>query len=352
MKKRKNEFEVVSFKDDEIILEEDKQKLKPFAIFFFRYGRLITMLIASISILTFIGAVTLTLSNLPQITPPSIDDPSGDGTDIDSNIIMEFKSGDNSIDNLSIPITKEYAENLFNNITNKEVTLPNILVDKILVNEDKILIFNNGSAVIIYKDKDPIYVYNKNNIKVENNKVTVIGESIKTVEKKELPDKTIIYEFENGKVLIKKEENYYLMNKEDIKYDQQGNIKDDNFNQDELKITDFSISNESTIQKLKYRVVIEETNDYTEYNRQRLLPQYIYYKLNINGKVKESKLLNTNIWNDEQIKNNTYILYEGELEASKVDNFTLGLWVDYETIPNSMQNKSFIGTIKVYAWEE
>lgn len=352
MKKRPNEFEVISFEDDEIILEEDRRKLKPFAWFFFRYGRLIAMLVASISILTFIGAVTLTLSNLPQITPPNIDDPGNSGSN-NANIILEFKNGDNNIDDLLTPVTKEYAENLFNSIVNKETTFANKVLEVITVKEDKILIFNNGSAVIIYKDKSPIYISNKNNVKVENNKIIIAGQTVQMIKKKELEDKTVIYEFENGKVLIKKLDKYYLINKEDILYDEKGNIKTDNFDQEELEITDFIVNNKSEVQDLKYRIVIEETNNYTQYERERLLPQYIYYKLNINGEMQQSRLLNTDIWeNNNQAKSNTYILYEGELKASQTNNFTLGLWTDYDTIPNSMQNKSFIGTIKVYAWEE
>lgn len=33
-----------------------------------------------------------------------------------------------------------------------------------------------------------------------------------------------------------------------------------------------------------------------------------------------------------------------------MDEISLMLWTDYETIPNSMMNKVFLGTIKVYSW--
>ena len=37
---------------------------------------------------------------------------------------------------------------------------------------------------------------------------------------------------------------------------------------------------------------------------------------------------------------------------SKYLEIKLMLWTDYDTIPNSMQNKYFYGTIRIYAWQE
>lgn len=354
MKKKRNEFEVVSFENDEIILEEDKTKLSPFALFFFRHGRLITSLFASIAILTFIGAITLTLSNLPQVTPPVITEP---------GVIMEFDGSDNNIEASSSALTKEYAENLFESIVNNDTpdTKTNKVVDIIEVGNDKILIFDDGSAVIVYEDEDklPIYIADKDNIKVEDNEIIIEGEIVETIDNQTLPDGTNIYEFENGKVLVEKDDEYYLIDKDDIVYDEDGNIIEEDPNKDDLNTTDFSITNNTESETLKYRVVIEETDDYNTYNRERLLPQYIYYKLSVNKDIKPSYLLNNNIWQigdtlDEntKIEKNTYILYEGEVKQMDTDYFKLGLWVDYETIGNDMQDKSFIGTIKVYAWME
>ena len=354
MKKKRNEFEVVSFEDDEIVLEEDKRKLKPFALFFFRHGRLITSLFAAISILTFIGAVTLTLSNLPQITPPVITEP---------GIIMEFDGSDNDIEAPSTPLTKEYAENLFESIVNGDEpdTKTNKVVDIIDVNGDKIIIFDNGSAVIIYEDKDklPIYIEDKDNVKVEDNEIIIDGDIVETSDKQTLPDGTNIYEFENGKILVEKDDEYYLIDKDDIVYDEDGNIIEQEPDKDDMNTIDFTVTNNTESEILKYRVVIEETNNYNKYDRERLLPEYVYYKLSVNNDIKPSYLLNNNMWkiestlqDNKKIENNTYILYEGEVKQLDTDYFKLGLWVDYEKIGNDMQDKSFIGTIKVYAWME
>ena len=52
------------------------------------------------------------------------------------------------------------------------------------------------------------------------------------------------------------------------------------------------------------------------------------------------------------VKGENYILINGSLEAHAADDIKMMLWADYDTIPNSEQNKYFYGTIRVYAWTE
>ena len=52
------------------------------------------------------------------------------------------------------------------------------------------------------------------------------------------------------------------------------------------------------------------------------------------------------------INGKNYILLDSTIEAHASAEIKLMFWTDYETIPNSMQNKYFYGTIKVYAWTE
>lgn len=456
MKKRKNEFEVVYLDDDEIVLEEDKRKLLPFSWFFFKYGRIITTIFVSLAILSFVGGVALTLSNLSQVTPPVITNP---------GVTLEFDETDNTIDISHNAITKDYAEMLFENrvngikikdkfkncidvisvgndrilifennvaviiygnkdklplyVPNKDnvkvegnnivisgntfkVVTKNVLPDNSIVYEfenkmlliekdnkyrliakediiydkegnileeynpndiediinvepDKVLIFENNVAVVIYGDKDklPVYISNKDNVIVENNKITINGDIIKTVNRKVLPDKTIVYEFENGKVLIEKNGEYKLVEKKDIIYDSNGNIINTN---NDMNFSNFTVTNNTENEVLKYIVVLEETS---KSNNEKVLPQYVYYKISVNDKIQPSNVVNNKVWEkgstiagDLKIKNNTYILYEGEVEKLATDKFSLGMWLDYETIGNDMQDKWFIGTLKVYAWIE
>ena len=557
MKKRKNnEFEVIYFGEDKIIIEEDKRKKYPFLLFFFKYGRLITLLFASISILTFIGGVALTLSSLPKIITPDIKTPIDD--EPVATAVIEF-NGNNDIGIIDASYTKETAERIFDNGGYNNSSSSMIVTNIITVGNDKIVYFSNGAAVIIYGDnsKLPIYVPNSNNVSIESKKINIKGDTIKTIKKttlidgmiiyefannkimtefnneyklydknkgnpihiiksgdnkvvyfdnndavviyknkmpyyiqnmdnveinnnniiitgnnieaitkKILPDGTIVYNFpnkkslketankdnyklydtdkiiydkdgnikdvidqnsfdigmpskekivgkdkvlyfdngsaviiygdntklpeyipngydvdtshdplkingdiintinkkvlndgttiyyfENDKALIEKNNNYKLVDKNSIEFDDQGNIKDNKA----LSIKEFSIKNNST-KKLTYRIVVEETNIYE--NKQKLLPQYIYQKLSIDGEKQESAFLNSNPWKIGSeldkgltIDNTTYILYEGEIQPKSINKVKLAFWTDYDTIPNEMQDKWFIGTIKLYSWQ-
>ena len=68
--------------------------------------------------------------------------------------------------------------------------------------------------------------------------------------------------------------------------------------------------------------------------------------------------LDTTIWTQDKISDSlsvtgtNYILLEKTLEPHVTDEIKLMLWTDYETIPNSMQNTYFYGTIRIYAWQE
>lgn len=559
MKKKDNsELEVIYLGEDEIIIEEDNRKKYPFMIFFFKYGRLLTMLFATISILTFIGGIALSLSSIPKITPPAETTP--------TKTVMEFNGTDNKIDfGDKTPIKKDYAEKLFdnngskknnsymkvsniitvgndkviyfdngaaviiygdrnklpiyvpnsNNVdidkktntikvtgdtvkTAKKTILPDGMIvydfendklmtefnddyklynknngnpintidvgkdkivyfdngaavviydgnkmpdyveemgnvktdnntitingkketatdkktlpdgttvydfpnnkslhenkdkdkyklydtDKIIydkdgnvkepdtkndslnngspnkeeeVGKDKVLYFDNGSAVIIYADKNklPDYIPNKNDVKTDNIPVVIDGDKVPTIEKKVLPDGTIIYDFDNDKALIEKDGEYRLVDKNDIEYDSDGNLKDDSDN--DLSFKEFTIKNNGN-EKITYRLVIEETDNYA--GKAILDPQYIYQKVSINGDKKEAQLLNKNPWpigsnleENQKIDKTTYILYEGEIDANKTQKVKLALWTDYDTIPNTMQDKWFIGTIKLYSWK-
>ena len=52
------------------------------------------------------------------------------------------------------------------------------------------------------------------------------------------------------------------------------------------------------------------------------------------------------------ITGTNYILLDKTLDPHAKDTINLMFWTDYETIPNTMQDKYFYGTIKVYAWQE
>ena len=99
-------------------------------------------------------------------------------------------------------------------------------------------------------------------------------------------------------------------------YDKNGKIKDITSDDSSTSKNDFKIINNSS-KKVKYRIVIEKSP------RTDLDVTYLRYQLQVKEKYYPAKKLDNDIW-----------------------------YQDYETTPNSMQDKYFYGTIKVYAWIE
>ena len=108
----------------------------------------------------------------------------------------------------------------------------------------------------------------------------------------------------------------------------------------------------NTNDTITYRLVIEESK------KANLDTEYIRYQLSVGSTYIEPQKLNSKIWKNDAIydelnvKGTNYILLEKTLEAHATDEIKLMLWTDYDTIPNSMQDKYFYGTIKIYAYQE
>lgn len=358
MKKRKNEFVVVDYDEEnrKIVLEEDKRRLYPFALFFFKYGHILSVILVSLSVITFVVGGAMTISSLD-----SASDPERNYT----GLIMEFDGSDdgfNSGSNMS-PITNDRAEEIFDDLINGDKT-PEYNKDEqiIMVGEDKIIIFDDGSAAIIpgNENEKVIYVPDADDIKYDDTTTTIDGPYEEENSRKTTPDGSTIYDFDD-KIIVEKDDDYYLIDKDKVKYDPDGNvvITDDPTGDDSIIYKDFTITNNTEQETLTYRIVLEETSDYNSYGVDRLLPQYIAYKLNVDGANTNTLYLNNNVWGlgsvlegGLAIENNTYILYEGSLKQGETSNFKLGMWIDYTTIPNEMQNKYMIGTIKVFSWIE
>ena len=85
---------------------------------------------------------------------------------------------------------------------------------------------------------------------------------------------------------------------------------------------------------------------------------YIRFQILVGSEYISPTNLNNKIWQKDDlyklfdIQNTNYILIDSTIEPYDTKDIDIMLWIDYETIPNSMQNKYFYGTIKVYAWSE
>ena len=226
------------------------------------------------------------------------------------------------------------------------------IVDNIYVNVSKnngnIIYYTNGGAVIKnYKGKT-IYVHDNGLIKNNNGVISVSDYEVLTENRNLDGDKISLFE----KIGIV-ENNLYtaIVPRDSVLFDADGSFK-------EILIVDemeprkpITITN-NTNSTIKYRLVIDKSNKTT------LDTRYIKYQLLVSGKYKGPLKLNESYWNKDNvynslgIKGNNYILVERILEPQETDSINVMFWVDYDTVPNSMQNKMFYGTLRLYAWQE
>ena len=229
------------------------------------------------------------------------------------------------------------------------------------VNKDDIVY--DGSGNIDYIDRDPI---------------NDVGTGT-------LPDGSKVTDFENDMSLVENPDgSAYITDNDNIKYDDDGNIEPEE--PDEVPPSDrpeepetpeepeepeepedpslddpdytFEIPND-TDKDVRYRLVLEETDDYTPFDINALPARYVKYELLADGNYVGDSYLNQNIWeigseleDGLTITKNTYILYEGIVKANSVAKVDLNLWLDYANMGNDMQNRAFIGTLKAYLWQD
>ena len=113
-----------------------------------------------------------------------------------------------------------------------------------------------------------------------------------------------------------------------------------------VETTTFIIRNKNSYAR-RFRIVIEEVEDYEKYNTSRLDPRFVKFQAVIGGNYISSTRLDSNTWIDSDGKVN-YVIYDGTVKAKSTIDVNLSLYVDYAELDNSYQDKGFIGTIKVY----
>lgn len=267
-------------------------------------------------------------------------------------------------------------------------------------NGDEVTYYDDGSAVIRYSNGTSEYISENSNIKYDNNgNIKDIVKDV-SIEKRVIttPDGTVITEFDNGKSRIEDNNgNDYIIDTEDVIIDPDGNLlideneinkynprEDDEpddpedpeepvdpDNPDDPEIPEeedgeitgeietisdnyysFSISNMSK-RSVNYKLVLEESINYDKYGYQyKVLPAtHIRYDLIIGEKYFEGLNLSSNIWEFNDRTN--YVLYEGTLNKKEtLEGVTLYVYFDYADLDNSMQDRMFLGTIRLYIEEE
>ena len=217
------------------------------------------------------------------------------------------------------------------------------------INNGNVIYYTNGGAVFKYQNEF-YYTTENSNIKYDTNKnITTIQNKYEELSKETNNDQEKIKMFKKHAV-VEKNGKIVIVPKSSILFDKNGLIKDFKLEEKNTNNT-FSITNNSN-KLVKYRVIIESSE------KTDLDDNYIKYQLKEKEKYYPPQKLNANIWRKDNIydifniKNTKYILVESELEPFDTSNISLMIWTDYNTIPNSMQNKYFYGTIKVFAWTE
>lgn len=224
----------------------------------------------------------------------------------------------------------------------------NIYVDE-CYNKDNVVYYTNGGAVFDYNDKF-YYIDDNSDILYKDDKISNIRGEKEALTRETNINNEHIRIFEETAV-VKTDKYIAILPKDGIIYDKDGNIKELTVDSLKTKENEFSITN-NTNNVLNYRIVIEKSN------KTNLDTQYIRYQIQAGDKYVEPSKLDANIWKVDQLsklfnlKGTNYILVEGVMEPFEKKKVRLMLWTDYDTIPNSMQDKYFYGTIKVYAWTD
>lgn len=212
--------------------------------------------------------------------------------------------------------------------------------------KDNTTYYTNGSATTKYNNV-LVFVADNSQIKYKDNNVIIEGDYKELTRESHLNNEDIFI-FDDI-TIVTKDNKTIITNTSNVIMDSDGYIKEIINNTIEDDKFSFTISND-TNEEINYRVVIESSEKTT------LDTKYMRYILSYNNIYTNPSKLEDNIWKYDKLSEKlnlngiNYILLEKSLEAYQMDEISLMLWTDYETIPNSMMNKAFLGTIKVYSW--
>ena len=227
-----------------------------------------------------------------------------------------------------------------------------------VTNTEEIFYTNlSGVSLPIKEDKNRTY-YSDGTIK-ENDYIIVDNNNYTIKEEKTIFDNIKIIYYENGYAeVIKDDLSIMVKNSDHIVYDDNSlEIIDNSINEIDIKdimdIKEITLNNTNT-ESSHYIIVLEETSNYEKYDvSKRLANEFIRFSVYVNGSKIENNILNNNLKGNNKLeglnlRNNTYLLYEGNIDKLSSATVKLGLWIDYEDITNEYMNSAFIGTVKVY----
>ena len=265
---------------------------------------------------------------------------------LENNIRIDYYSDGSAIvkDGSKIISVRKSNSIIIKNNTLIEI-IDNVEVS-IASTKDNTTYYTNGSAMTKYNDL-LVFVSDNSQIKYKDNNVNIEGNHKELTRESHLNNEDIFI-FDDI-TIVTKDNKTIITNTSNVIMDSDGYVKEIINNTIEDDKFSFTISND-TNEEINYRVVIESSEKTT------LDTKYMRYILSYNNIYTNPSKLEDNIWKYDKLSEKlnlngiNYILLEKSLEAYQMDEISLMLWTDYETIPNSMMNKAFLGTIKVYSW--
>ena len=216
------------------------------------------------------------------------------------------------------------------------------------LNNGNIIYYTNGSAFV--RNYNGIAVYVEDNSTIKYNDGVISGFEYEKLSDERRFDDENIKVFETIGI-VETKDYIAIVPKEKILYDTDGSLKEI------IAVNDISAGNpikitNNTNETIKYRLVIDKSN------KSNLDTRYIRYQILASGKyIGPSKLDdsywgNDNVYDSLGVTGHNYVLVERILEPQESDEINVMFWIDYDTIPNTMQNKRFYGTLRIYAWQE
>lgn len=279
-----------------------------------------------------------------------------DGT-IDKNAKVKEVTGEVK-ENKSLGITMLYLSDGSIEVTKDGVTF--FVRNSDVTSLDDKFYTNLSMVSLPIKEEDGKTYYSNGTIK-EGDHIIVDGTTYNKKSEKTIHDNIKIIYYDNGFAEVIKDGQSIIVEKSDhIVYDDYifeivPDTKD--IDNDEVSkyvdIKNITLNN-TEMTDMNYMIVLEETTNYAKYGIGKRLPnEYISYNVSINGSKVGTKVLDNNIYktnkaNGLNLKNNTYLIYEGKLAKVSEVNVKIGMWVNYERITNEYMNSAFIGTVRIY----
>lgn len=221
------------------------------------------------------------------------------------------------------------------------------------------LFYTNLSGVSLPINKDNGKVYYSDGTVKEDNHIIVDGNKYDIKEEKNIYDNIKVIYYENGYAEVVKDNlSIMVQNSDHIVYtDSSLEIIDNSINEieinDVMDIKEINLENTNT-EDCHYIIVLEETSDYAKHNvNKRLLNDFINFNIYVDGNKIYNNILNNNLKGSSKLEgvilnNNTYLLYEGDIEKLSSTSIKIGMWISYKDITNEYMNSAFIGTVKIY----